>query len=145
MSALSITSGYQDPTDSDSDFAAWSTPTGTTSGQKRVLVDFVDSTTTVHNQPPLNNACASFGASYRLVPNNTPTSTSNTSFFGCVRDPSPGIADIEGNGNQDAYIFLRGSTKGAGNSLGPVSDKSALPTLEGRILMRGVINKNPID
>ncbi len=142
LSTLSTTAGYNDPTSAGVGFANWTRlgSTTTTAGTKTVLVDFVDDPTSPLSSPP---SCTALGAGYTIVPGTASTSsTSNTSFFGCIRSSSP-AAGTSGSGNQDAYLYLRGNTDGAGGSLGPLGRDSSLPTLETRVLMRGVIDKNP--
>lgn len=155
LSDLTKTTGYNDPAGVNTNFANW-TPTGTTTaGVKSVLVDFVDSPTREAANPfdkaPLNDTvpgtstaspCLSLGAAYNIAPS-TATTTTNTSFFSCIRDPNPAVAGAEGNGNQDIYLFLRGNIEGAKGSVRAMSEDSALPMLETRVMMRGVINKNP--
>jgi len=143
LANLTPTPGYRDPALEGVDFSTWSS-SGTTQGSKAVLVDFVAAPTAPYNKAPLSDSCSSLGANYNIVPS-TANSTSATSFFACIKDPSPDLAGAEGNGNQDAYLFLRGSVDGAGGAINAFSDDSALPTLETRVLMRGVINKNPAE
>jgi hypothetical protein len=145
LSTLASTPGYRDPTSTGSNFSGWTRDGASTAGVSSVLVDFVDSPSTPYNQSPLNDSsrpCSSLGVSYRIVPSTANTSSS-TSFFSCVRDPDAATTDSAGNGNQDAYLFLRGSIDGASGGIGPVGNNSSLPTLETRVLMRGIINKNP--
>ncbi|PZO22974.1 MAG: hypothetical protein DCF25_01625 [Leptolyngbya foveolarum] len=147
MTTLALTSGYQDPASTDVSFSGWTRLGASTDGTKNVLVDFVDAPSTPYTKSPLSDSppCSTLGANYKLVPSTAATTaTPATSFFGCVRDPSPTIADASGNGNQDAYLFLRGSIDGAGGSIGiRTGNDSSLPTLETRVLMRGVIDKTP--
>ncbi len=143
LANLTLTPGYRDPALEGVDFSTWSS-SGMTQGSKAVLVDFVAASTALYNKAPLSDSCSSLGANYNIVPSTATISTA-TSFFACVKDPSPDLAGAEGNGNQDAYLFLRGSVDGAGGAINAFSDDSALPTLETRVLMRGVINKNPAE
>ncbi|MFK8183910.1 MAG: type II secretion system protein J [Phormidesmis sp.] len=144
LSNLVITTGYQDPASSEVDFATWTRDGTTTNGSSAVLVDFVDGPSTAYDKSPLSDSCNSLGAEYTIIPS-TATTTSNTSFFGCVRDPDPTVAGTAGNANQDAYLFLRGSIDGAGGALNVYGTNSSLPTLETRVLMRGVVDKNPVN
>lgn len=155
LSNLTETTGYNDPAGVSTNFAGW-TPSGTTtSGVKSVLVDFVDSpnrdSANPFNKSPLSDTlpgtstaspCLSLGSNYKISPSSA-TIISDTSFFSCIRDPNPTLVGAEGNGNQDIYLFLRGSIDGAVGSIGSASSDSSLPMLETRVLMRGVINKNP--
>jgi prepilin-type N-terminal cleavage/methylation domain-containing protein len=141
LSTLTTTVGYSDPTETGS-FSNWTRSGTTTEGTKSVLVDFVDDPTAPSTTTP---SCTTLGAGYTIVPSTASTSsTSNTSFFGCIRSSDP-EAGTSGSGNQDAYLYLRGNTDGAGGSLGPIGRDSSLPTLETRVLMRGVIDKNPVN
>ena len=126
------------------DFQNW-TPDGVPSGDSAVLVDFVDSpTVTAASSATLDRSassdstrsCNSYGSEYRVVPS-TATSTTNTSFFACVRNPSASTS--EDVTNQDVIVFLRGSTySGSSRS---ASRRSTLPTLEARVQVRGIVNK----
>ncbi len=146
LATLTLTPGYRDPAADGIDFSTWSSSGTTTQGSKAVLVDFVDDSTATHNKAPLSDspACSSLGAGYKVVPSTATISTA-TSFFGCIKDPAPELSESTGNGNQDAYLFLRGSIDGADGAVNAFSDDSSLPTLETRVLMRGVINKNPAE
>lgn len=141
VDTLAKTTGYTDPAGLGFDFDAWTINGITTNGTSSVLVDFVDDPDTTFDQPPLNDACNSLGTNYQIVPA-TATSTANTSFFGCIRDSTAG-GGVGGSSNQDIYLFLRGNIDGAGGAITSFSDESRLPVLETRVLMRGVIDKNP--
>lgn len=134
LTTLASTTGYRDPA-VDSNFGGWTRSGLTTNGISTVLVDFVDYDATTPLTDPAS--CAFLGSSYLTVPSTA--STLNKSFFGCIRNP----ADESGNGNQDAYLFLKGNISGAGGGLSPVGRDSALPILQTRVLMRGVVDKNP--
>lgn len=141
LDILAETTGYSDPASLRFDFDGWTISGTVTDGTNSVLVDFVDDPDKDFNQSPLSDSCNSIGTDYTIVPS-TATTTDNTSFFGCIKDDSPGTG-IDGSSNQDAYLFLRGSIDGAGGAVNSFSDDSALPILETRVLMRGVLNKNP--
>ena len=67
--------------------------------------------------------------------------TTNTSFFACVRNPAPDDDEETINRtNQDVYVFLRGSTEGSG--IRSFSDESSLPILETQVIVRGVVDKS---
>lgn len=137
VATLTSTPGYRDPATNGVNFGTWSTSGVTPVGTKYVLVDFVDDPS---SPPSFSPSCSSLGAGYTIVPSTA--ATTNKSFFGCIRDPSSAAASTAGS-NQDAYLFLRGNIDGAGGGFGPVGRDSALPTLETRVLMRGVVDKNP--
>lgn len=162
LDTLTIRNGYRDPTnstDSVAGFEVWKPKIsgGTPAGNSAVLTDFVQSPTVLLNRPPLSPAasaattpsCSSFGsdasgnALYKVVPS-TATTTSNTSFFACVRDD-----DLDDNpdtlerSNQDVYVFLRGNAvDGPPGVVNAFSEESALPVLETRVLVKGIIDKD---
>ncbi|MEL7069151.1 MAG: prepilin-type N-terminal cleavage/methylation domain-containing protein [Cyanobacteria bacterium J06581_3] len=145
--------GYRDPastTDKDASFEKWKAK-GTPTGFSAVLVDFVQSPTVLLEREPLainaDDSCSNYGTDdvdgsplYTVVPQNASFST-NTSFFACVRNPDPdNDAETSNRANQDIYVFLRGSTQGAG--IRSFSDESSLPILETQVLVKGIIDKN---
>lgn len=140
---LEQTPGYQEPIDPDTtdddpiSFANW-TPDGTADGIAAVLVDFVDSPNGTVDDTTILDCPVGMQRS----PNPTEVaSTSWTSFFACVRDPTVGGLAT----NQDVEIFLRGNFKpeDGGGSIQALSEASGLPTLRAGILVRGVIDKDP--
>ncbi|MEO0769938.1 MAG: prepilin-type N-terminal cleavage/methylation domain-containing protein [Cyanobacteria bacterium J06649_4] len=152
VAKLIETPGYRDPaslTDGDARFEAWIPKAGETPvGNSAVLVDFVESPTVTLNRSPLSDAtqaCSSFGTNadgtfeYQAVPSTATTST-NTSFFACVRKPDG--TDSQRT-NQDVYVFLKGNAiDGAPGVVNAFSDESALPVLETRVVVRGIIDKS---
>ncbi len=136
LATLTSTPGYRDPATAGVNFSTWSS-SGTTAGTKSVLVDFVDAPS---NPPSYTPSCSSLGTGYTIVPSTA--AAASKSFFGCIRNPEAGTASTPTNGNQDAYLYLRGNIDGAGG-VGSLGRDSALPTLETRVLMRGVVNKSP--
>lgn len=157
--------GYADPTVTG--FQAWpflvrsgSAPVnqqfGAPDGTPAALVDFVDD-----GSGALASANSNPLATSATCPNNpgtvdnpttltvdesidyvlTPTTaqlgagfaSARTSFYACV---SPVLADV----NQDVILYLRGN---AWNRPGIRSDKAFLPTLETRVLIRGVLDRLP--
>ena len=152
LAALEERSGYVDPLSSS--FQDWEREDGeNTDGESLVLVDLVDSGDTPFNRAPLTDAagaCTDYGPGYSVVPADTTTNT-NTNFFACVRNPLPddpgADPDEVGSANQDVYVFLRGNVNnlaGRTLALGAVRESnSGLPTLEERVLIRGVLDKDP--
>ncbi len=138
LATLESTPGYRDPAEDGVNFSTWSTTGVSTAGTSTVLVDFVDDPLFPPSFVP--NCTRELGSEYSIVPSTA--STTNKSFFGCIRNPNSATASTAGS-NQDAYLFLRGNIDGAGSGFGPVGRDSALPTLETRVLMRGIIDKNP--
>lgn len=148
---LDITPGYQDPTSPDVGFDSWVAhpDSGDTDGTSNVLVDFVDTpadmSATVASS---TNPCEQLGldtAQYDVVPSGLLVEHS-PSFLGCIRKSVAGSAvdDAGSNSNQDIYLYLRGNAvDGTRGSVNSFSEESSLPTLETRVLMRGVVNKNP--
>ncbi|MCU0565143.1 MAG: prepilin-type N-terminal cleavage/methylation domain-containing protein [Oculatellaceae cyanobacterium Prado106] len=100
------------------------------------LVDFVDDSdiNALPNNAGQVGACP---ATYVLTPPDAMLNTGGLkdvrSFYACV-SPQQAIA-----GNQDTVIYLRGSVFGRGN----FSATSFLPTLETRVLSRGVLGRIP--
>ncbi len=147
LTNLTITPGYRDPATPGVGFT-WAPPVPpasilNTAGTNIVLVDFVDEPQSVVSGSV--NPCTSAGlnaANYTVVPNGL-REEQNPSFFGCVRNPATG-AVADSNSSQDAYLFLRGNAvDGAQGSVNSFSEASSLPTLKTRVLMRGIVNKNP--
>lgn len=146
------TSGYRDPAnllDGDARFEAWiPKESETPAGNSAVLVDFVQSPTATLNRSPLSDttqACSSFGTNadgtfeYQVVPSTATTST-NTSFFACVRRPDGTNGQRT---NQDVYVFLKGNAiDGPPGVVNAFSEQSALPVLETRVVVRGIIDKS---
>jgi prepilin-type N-terminal cleavage/methylation domain-containing protein len=156
--------GYADP--SVTGFQSWpflvrsgSAPenqqVGAPSGSPAALVDFVDdgsgavalgnptlaTTATCPNNPnTLDNPTTltvNESVDYILTPRTDQLgagfANARTSFYACV---SPVLADV----NQDVILYLRGN---AWNRPGIRSDRTFLPTLETRVLIRGVLNRLP--
>ena len=153
LATLEENSGYVDPTSSS--FQNWERREGenTDGNPPLVLVDLVDSDDTPFNRAPLTDAagpCTDSGPGYSVVPADTATDT-NTNFFACIRDPLPddpgADPDDVGSSNQDVYVFLRGNVSNlAGRTLALGASRqsnSGLPPLEERILIRGVLDKDP--
>ncbi|MEO0887084.1 MAG: prepilin-type N-terminal cleavage/methylation domain-containing protein [Cyanobacteria bacterium J06648_10] len=156
INTLAIRPGYKDPTDStvaNSSFETW-TSDGVPSGNAAVLVDYIASPDLELNRAPLADAgapCSSYGNDGATTPVNlysiTPTtasSTANTSFFACIRNPDPDNDPTTTNrANQDVYVFLRGAAQGEGDSRQyGYSESTSLPLLETQVLVRGIIDKN---
>ncbi len=155
LANLTERDGYLDPSSNNQgvSFANWERDDGdaNTAGEANVLVDLLDAGDTPFNRAPLTDTTpceTTYGPSYVVVPA-TAAPDSNTNFFACVRNPDSDDPDDDGSSNQDVYIFLRGNIAnlaGRALELGPVRDNnSGLPTLETRVLARGVINKSPVD
>ena len=162
LNTFAIRNGYRDPTDSTdplAPFEVWQPKPsgGTPAGNSAVLTDFVQSPMAPLNRLPLSPAanaattpsCSNFGSDtsgntlYKVVPS-TATTTKNTSFFACVRN-----ADLDNNpatverSNQDVYVFLRGNAiDGPPGVVNAFSEESALPVLETRVLVKGIIDKD---
>ena len=131
ISTLASTTGYRDPA-IDSNFSGWTRSGLSTNGVSTILTDFVDYDASASPADPAS--CASLGPSYVMVPSTA--SASKRTFFACIRNPDE-------SRNQDAYLFLRGNIDGAGGGFGPIGRDSALPVLQTRVMMRGVVDKNP--
>lgn len=154
LPTLTVKSGYRDPTDStdaNSSFESWQAD-GTPAGTAAVLVDFVAAPDVGLNRSPLSDAgsaCSSYGSDagginfYNVVPS-TATTTTNTSFFACIRNPDPdNDVTTADRTNQDIYLFLRGAAQSASSSLRyGYSESSSLPILESQVLVKGIIDKD---
>jgi prepilin-type N-terminal cleavage/methylation domain-containing protein len=161
----SLNQGYADP--SVTGFQAWpflvrsgSAPVnqqaGAPTGTPAALVDFVDdgsgalasansnplaTTAACPNNPGTvdnpNTTTVDESLDYVLTPRTdqlgTAFASARTSFYACV---SPVLADV----NQDVILYLRGNAR---NRPGIRSDRAFLPTLETRVLIRGVLDRLP--
>lgn len=151
---LAERSGYRDPTDPVdplAPFEVWERD-GTPEGNANVLIDYVQAPTfptpVALNRAPLSDAggaCQGYGSDengdplYSVVPS-TATTTTNNTFFACVRNPV--IAGVAANrGSQDVYVFLRGNVQGVSGGVRSYSDRTSLPILETQVLVKGVVNK----
>lgn len=128
--------GYIDPSQENTSFENWPIDNLSNKSLQRerpkqfnfpVLVDFVDNPDTDIKVPICDES------KYSRTP---PTSSQdlNKSFFVCVRQKEPGF-------NQDVFIFLRGDAAGRP---GAFSNGEFLPTLQTQVIVRGVIDKIPI-
>ena len=143
---LAPRAGYRDPTDSTdalASFEKWQR-NGTPAGNANVLVDYVQAPTlsppVALNRAPLSDACQSYGAgAYSIVPSNATTTTNNT-FFACVRNPDIGGV-IGTRGGQDVYLFLRGNVQSINGGVRGYSNETSLPILETQVAVKGVVNK----
>jgi prepilin-type N-terminal cleavage/methylation domain-containing protein len=100
-----------------------------------VLVDFVDDpsrSTCPTNVPgcPLN--VPSCPTNYTRSPSTNSTTTTNNSFFVCVRNVGNDLGQ-----NQDIIVYLRGNTYGKNKS----TEDNLLSTMQTRVTLRGVIDK----
>ncbi|HEY9735468.1 MAG TPA: prepilin-type N-terminal cleavage/methylation domain-containing protein [Trichocoleus sp.] len=156
LATLTERAGYSDPAPNrfEAPTAAngpneWRASGAVTAGTAAVLVDSIDTPTATVNG--LTN-CANLGTGYSRVP---AADTSNTSFFTCIRDTTltaaeQGALTVELNddevarNNQDLVVYLRGDATGNRAGLFTVyNTRSSLPTLESRILVRGILDKRP--
>lgn len=100
-----------------------------------VLVDFVDAPDEVRNGEP--TTCENLGGSagqYKRVPSaDAGNPKASNSFFICLRDTNGVLGE-----SQDVIVYLRGNANGRAGS----TTDSFLPTLQTRITMRGIIDKN---
>jgi prepilin-type N-terminal cleavage/methylation domain-containing protein len=150
---LAMRPGYRDPTDpldALASFELWQS-NGTPAGSSSVLIDYVQAPTLTPpvalDRAPLNDAggpCRRYGLVgtnplYRISPS-TATTTTNNTFFACVRDPAIGMSAAN-RGNQDVYVFLRGNVQGVSGGVRGYSNETSLPILETQVLVKGVVNK----
>lgn len=136
VATLTQTPGYVDPL-SNLDFVGWTPDPAalTIGGNSAVLTDYVDASTATVNPAP---ACPN--AEYVRSPASV-GGNDVTSFVACVLAPG-GISTTQQN--QDVYFFLRGNAladrPGLINARNEGSDN---PTLQTRVQVRGVLDKNP--
>ncbi|MFE4106537.1 prepilin-type N-terminal cleavage/methylation domain-containing protein [Almyronema epifaneia] len=132
--ASNSTPGYADPLSSGNDFATWEA-NGTTDGIKQVLVDSVD----VPSPDDITEADCPDADLYTRSPS---TPADGKSFYVCVREATTGAVNTIGQeltSNQDLVVFLRGNATARQDGLiNALSDASRLPTLQSRVLLRGV-------
>ena len=100
-----------------------------------VLVDFVDDPGAARASEP--TTCENLGATagdYKRVPSaDAGYAKVSNSFFVCLRDTSGVLGEA-----QDVIVYLRGNAKGRGGA----NSDAFLPTMQTRVTMRGIIDKN---
>ena len=154
LATLGVRPGYRDPTDPEdlqAPFEVWQV-NGNPNGSSAVLVDYVQTPTfatpVALNRAPLSDtggACRGYGLDvngdpmYTVVPS-TATTTTNNSFFACVRTPAIG-GNVTTRGSQDVFVFLRGNVQSISGGVRGYSDETSLPILETQVLVKGVVNK----
>ena len=145
--------GYRDPTSSNVGFSGWTKEGTTTNGTWAVLADSIEDPEEENTDIP-DCSDTSLGPGYRRIPSEPDVSSS---FFTCVWDPvlseaeidelevAPADGDATPQNNQDMIVYLRGDASGDGRARGLTffNEDSSLPTLESRILVRGILNKRP--
>jgi hypothetical protein len=157
LATLAITPGYIDPL-SQSSFERWpfdasntNLQTGALTATRETLVDFVAAPTRGQSRPTnppqpiecpntmttpsaLDYISSPFdGSDSNLAPDDSGT------FFACVRNPRGGQSF-----NQDVIVYLRGNVwgkTGITDNNEPLREKSALNTLQTRVISRGVVGK----
>lgn len=110
-------------------FAGWVPVAGASfSGSNQVLVDYVGALDQT-DPPP---AC---GTGYESIPS---TANTSESFSACVR---PFVSnDLS---KQDVLVYLKGDAAGASNRIiNSFSERSQLPAIQTRVLIRGVLDKD---
>ena len=134
------TPGYVNPGVYDNNFDAW--PYDTTglgnvqtarpaNATPAALVDFVDNTAAGAARVCPDDPLTTPFKEYDISP-----TTGVRSFYACVKDRQKNLGD-----SQDVLIYLRGNV--AGRSGYSVGATSFLPTLETRVLSRGVLGRLP--
>lgn len=147
-----LTTGYINPTNSSTSFRTWPQsrqPNGTWQnlqtqrpafppGDPDTLVDFVDTRGSTPDPEP----CDPANPEYVPSPSSTTLGTGFAgirSFYACVRVVNPAAPGEQQSGlNQDAIVYLRGSTYGKQGS-----QDSVLTSLQTQVLGRGVVDKQP--
>ncbi|MEP0924649.1 prepilin-type N-terminal cleavage/methylation domain-containing protein [Leptolyngbya sp. ST-U4] len=165
--STTITNGYVNPGD-EGNFATWPSMGGVnlqtaaggrpaaSSGTINTLVDYVDGQTTFNTtvRCPGDDGTAA-RKPYSLSPPDSMLSVSSPpmprSFYACVISTQE-VATVTGTQNlqtvgeyQDVVLYLRGSAVGRPGISTALSARSAelLPTLETRVLLRGVLTRQP--
>ena len=113
-------------------FLSWTPNTaGADSGNSAALVDYVADLTT--------GVAPTCEAGYTQFP----AANLSISFYVCVR-PRDAANDLL---NQDVTVYLKGNADPAGDSLSVrgISENSELPTLQTRVLVRGVTDKDLLE
>jgi hypothetical protein len=157
LATLAITPGYVDPV-AQSNFERWpfnasnnNLQTGTLTTTRETLVDFVATPTRAQvrpgSNPPQPLECPNTmttpnvldyistpldGSDSNLAPDNAGT------FFACVRNPRGQSV------NQDVILYLRGNVwgkPGVNDDNATLREKSAINTLQARVISRGVVGK----
>lgn len=142
LTSLTLTPGYIDPLVSG--FENWATAAGTVAGTPAVLTDAIDNQANGAGVP----VCT---GSYSRIP----AATTENRFFVCVRDPALSQTALDNlevelledevvRDNQDVLVFMRGNaTDNRPGLFQTASESSRLPTLESRVLVRGILDKRP--
>lgn len=146
LANLTPNPGYVDPITSG--FEDWATRAGATvAGNGLVLTDAIDSQSGTVDVPVCNDL-------YSRIPATTADDPEDR-FFVCVRDPALSQADRDAldfdladddaaRDSQDVVIFIRGNaTENRPGLFTTFSEDSRLPTLESRVLVRGILDKRP--
>lgn len=126
------------------------TPGGRPTGTPVVLTDFVDDGSGAQAIGlPGTPSCPNLGTSYSASPTNTSLSSLGfanvRSFYACVSINTSTASGVTTSStprdeNRDMILFLRGNAYG---KAGIVDDRGFLPTLETRVLSRGVLDRTP--
>ncbi|MFH7244920.1 MAG: type II secretion system protein J [Spirulina sp.] len=141
IATLTQRQGYSDPTGCNS-FENWSAPPG------RDAADPCDAANT--GAPTINPVVLTDYVNLaNLTPDpictgvSTPSAADARGFMACVNS---GVAAAgEPGANQTLRIFLQGNaTEGRPGLITTFSDAGNLPTLEAEVLVRGVLNKQPL-
>lgn len=157
LATLAITPGYVDPI-AQSNFERWpfngsnaNLQTGTLTTTRETLVDFVAAPTRAQTRPNTNPPQPIECPNTMTTPSvldyiSTPLDSSDTNlapdnagtFFACVRNPRGQSA------NQDVILHLRGNVwgkPGVNDDNATLREKSAINTLQARVISRGVVGK----
>jgi hypothetical protein len=126
--------------------------TGTLSVTRETLVDFVAAPTRGQTRPNTNPPQAIECPNTMTTPNvldyvSTPLDGNDSNlapdntgtFFACVRNPRGGVSF-----NQDVIVYLRGNVwgkPGVNDDNATLREKSAINTLQARVISRGVVGK----
>lgn len=122
-----------------SNFGLWTSAVPKPTGSPDVLVDFVDDgvgATAVVGAANPSCPTADYLPSPVLAASPTTVAPAAKSFFACVNNLS-----LSSTPYRDVVLFLRGSVSGRPGFRG--ADRAFLPTLETRVLTRGVLQREP--
>ncbi len=147
ISTLTKSTGYIDPSQTNTSFQQWPRDITSTaspkpglqdpllsasSGSASVLVDFVDDPTNQVTIP----SCPSTEYIRTPISPASPALPNSTSFFACVRNEANSVGL-----NQDVIVFLRGNPVGK-TGIFTFANRQ-LPTLQSQVVARGVLDKTP--
>lgn len=116
-------------------------PIGRPDGDAFVLVDYVARESVPTTSTP---SCPS---NYVISPANAATANPRRGFYACLRPRvnEPGVTGLNAGDNQEIILYLQGSVSGRPGYTTALGANTAdkLPTLETRVLARGILGRTP--